>query len=392
METGFRQYDGCWQDNAQLAWDAVALRPARGIATWQVLVMDIPLIERLGGHASGDYRRDPHTVYLDFQRAIGACFIDQYLAENPLTMTDRGYASSTARTATTGLEAAQIVLDGIPIDSPEAVAEHLERFVWPDLRRQIAELDATPIDSAAAKLVAGEVAMQERFGLNMLKVPYDGWFGAFPKLRYYRYGYANYFMAYALFPELMERDFALQADLAARQTAIAARAIVAGGLPRIVRLDHDMADGRGTLVDIRSLGAIWFPHFARSIKPLLDAGVRLIWHCDGNLMAMVPRLIEAGVGGFQGFQYEFGMDYPAICRMKTRDGGPLAIWAGSSVTTSLPLGTPDDVARELDWLVENGPAEGLVLGASSSVVPGTPHANIERLIEGLHYYRQRGRK
>jgi len=72
-------------------------------------------------------------------------------------------------------------------------------------------------------------------------------------------------------------------------------------------------------------------------------------------MAMVPRLIEAGIAGFQGFQYEAGMDYPRICRMRTRDGGPLMIWAGVSVTRTLPLGTPDDVRDELRWLVENGP-------------------------------------
>jgi hypothetical protein len=50
-----------------------------------------------------------------------------------------------------------------------------------------------------------------------------------------------------------------------------------------------MADGRGTLVNIKSLDKIWLPHFARCLEPVLNTGVRMIWHCDGNLMAMVPR-------------------------------------------------------------------------------------------------------
>ena len=58
------------------------------------------------------------------------------------------------------------------------------------------------------------------------------------------------------------------------------------------RLDHDMADSRGTLVDIKSLDNIWFPHFARAIEPLLKGGIKLVWHCGGNLMQMVPRLLE----------------------------------------------------------------------------------------------------
>lgn len=131
---------------------------------------------------------------------------------------------------------------------------------------------------------------------------------------------------------------------------------------------------------------------SRAIRPFLDAGVRLIWHCDGNLMEMVPRLLECGIGGFQGFQYEDGMDYERICRMTDRDGGPLFILAGVSVTRTLPFGTPDDVRRELRWLVENGPPVGLMLGASSSIAPGVCPENLDRLFDGLRYYQEHGRK
>jgi len=222
-------------------------------------------------------------------------------------------------------------------------------------------------------------------------VPYGGGFQRFPYLRYTTYGYANYFTAFVMYPELMERDFALQADLAECENALAARAIVEGHLPAVVRLDHDLADSKGTLVDVRMLDALWFPHFARAIRPHVDAGVRLLWHCDGNLMEMVPRLIEAGVGGFQGFQYEDGMDYERICRMETREGGPLMIWAGVSVTTTLPFGSPAEVRRQLRWLVEQGPPVGLALGASSSVTPGVPWENLDALADGLAHYRMCGR-
>jgi hypothetical protein len=108
-------------------------------------------------------------------------------------------------------------------------------------------------------------------------------------------------------------------------------------------------------------------------------------------MALVPRLLEAGVKGFQGFQYEDGMDYRAICRTKTSDGEELLILAGVSVTTTLPHGTPSDVRDELRFLVENGPRTGLVLGASSSITPGVPWGNIAALVDGLKHYRKHGR-
>jgi uroporphyrinogen decarboxylase len=152
-----------------------------------------------------------------------------------------------------------------------------------------------------------------------------------------------------------------------------------------------MADSRGMLVDVRSLDKIWFPHFARSLEPMLKTDVKMIWHCDGNLMKIVPRLLEVGIRGFQGFQYEDGMDYERICRMKTREGNDLIIIGGVSVTRTLPFGTPDDVKRELAWLVENGPKTGLFLAATSSTTPGVPWDNTKTLVEGLKYYRQRGR-
>ncbi|MFB3892069.1 MAG: iron-sulfur cluster assembly scaffold protein [Phycisphaerae bacterium] len=381
--------DDQWGERAQLALDTLEMKPTRGVPAWIVHTMDIEYMERRTGHARGDYVKDPAGVYIEFQHLAGSCLNDQFIPENPLTMGSHGFGSETKRSATTGLD--QIVLDGMVIDSPEAVVEHLERFVFP---RRKAEIESFPAAEAAlvAKLIAGEREVQKLLGRDILKCPYGGGFQTFPYLHYGMYGYANYFMAYALYPDVIARDFAQQADLAVLKNRASARAIVEGNLPRFLRLDHDMADSRGTLVDIRTLDAIWFPQFARSIRPLLDAGVRLIWHCDGNLMAMVPRLLECGLSGFQGFQYEDGMDYERICRMKDRDGNPLLIVAGVSVTRTLPFGRPEDVRREMKWLVRNGPPVGLSLGASSTIAPGVPHENLQAFIEGLHYYRTVGRE
>ncbi len=386
---GYEQFEGAWGERARLARDTIALEPTTAIPSKTLFVMDMPFMEEVTGRRPGDYARDPEGVYVAFQRRAGTCFTDQFIPRNPLTMGPDGYESSAERGATTGAE--RIVLDGIEIDSPEAVLEHMESVLFPRRAEEIASFD--PDDPARIeRMISGQCDVQRLLGTDILKGPYAGGFQDFPHFHYGTYGYVHYFSAYALYPEVMERDFAQQGELAALRNRAATRAIVEGGLPKMVRLDHDMADSGGTLVNVRSLDRIWFPHFARAIEPFLEAGVRLVWHCDGNLMEMVPRLIEAGVGGFQGFQYEAGMDYPRICRMTDRDGGPLVIMGGVSVTRTLPFGTPADVARELEWLVENGPPRGLFLGASSSITPRTPHANILALIEGVAHYREHGRR
>lgn len=368
---------------AQLALDTIHQRPTAGIPNKGVFVMEHAHIERLAGASPGDYVRDPETVYLAMQRAIGACMIDQWIPRNPLTMGARGYEDK-EKTATTGAQT--VVLDDVAIDSPEAVCEHLERFQWPRLRAQIKAFNE---DTRVAEHIEGERWVQATLGPEILKTGYG--FVTFPKLRYGAYGYENYFMAYALYPEVIEQDFALQGELSLLNNRAAARAYREGNLPPMYRLDHDMADSRGTLVDVRSLDRIWFGPFTQCIEPLVSAGVRLLWHCDGNLMEMVPRLIEAGVSGFQGFQYEDGMDYERICGMTDRDGRDLLIMAGVSVTTTLPHGKPDDVRRQLDWLVSAGPKTGLFLGLSSSMTPGVPWENVKTLVDGLAYYRENGR-
>jgi len=370
-------------ENAQLAFDTILQKPTKGIPSWLINPMEHSIIERLAGVQQGEYVRDYERVYIKMQNAFGTCMLDQYIPDNPLSMGSHGY-EATDKGPTTGAD--KILLDGMIIDSPETTAEHMERFLFERLRTKIAEFDE---DRAVKQILEEETEIQNKLGDNILKCPYGH--AVIPAFEYSTYGYANYFMVFALYPELIEKQFALQADYGILVNKALARACKEGNLPPLYRIDYDLADSRGTLTSIESLEKLWFPHFARCIKPLLDAGIKLIWHCDGNLMKMIPRLLEVGLHGFQGFQYEDGMDYEKICRMKTKDGDDLIIIAGVSVTRTLPMGTPADVKREIDWLVANGPKTGLFLGASSSIAPGVPWENIVALKEGLSYYRKHGR-
>ena len=87
------------------------------------------LLDELAGKPPGSYARDPVPVYLAFQRAIGTCLLDQWIPENPLSIGPTGYEGATPHGATTG--AKEVVVDGMVIDSPEAVVEHLDHRVAP---------------------------------------------------------------------------------------------------------------------------------------------------------------------------------------------------------------------------------------------------------------------
>jgi len=371
----------------QLTLDTILRRPCKGIGISWFNPMEWRMIDRLAGVPEGTYKKNPVETYLQMQIRSGVCMLDQWIPDNPLSMKSGGFDDSAARGATTG--AKETVRDGMRIDSPEAVVEHMERFVFPMLERDIAAFDP---EAKLKEVLDYETRTQDLLGDAILKTADQSPAMTFPSFKYDYYGYENYFTAYALYPEVMERHFKLGADFALLHNLAGARAIVEGGLPPLIRTECDMTDSRGTLVNIESLDRIWFPHFARCIRPIVDANINIIWHSDGNIMQMAPRLLESGIKGFQGFQYEDGVDYEKICKMNAKDGDSLLIVGGVSVTRTLPFGTPEDVRNEIRWLVDKGPKTGLFLGASSSIAPGVPWENLQTMVDGFWYYREHGRE
>ncbi len=367
----------------KFAYDNVLRRETKGIPISMIHLMQHSHIERIAEVPPGSYIKDPVNVYLKAQKKMNVDIIDQFIPENPLTMGDGGYEGK-QKTSTTG--AHKITVNGMDINTPEDVISHMEAYIFPKIQVEIKNFKE---ESYIEQIFQSEIKIQQLFGEDILKTGYA--FCPFPFMRYGTYGYVGYFCAFALYPEVMEKDFKLQAELAYLKNKAAAKAYQLYKLPPLYRADHDMTDSRGTLVNIKDMERLWFPYFEKCYKPIIDAKVTVIWHCDGNITPMVPGLIECGVKGFQGFQYEDGVDYIKLCKMKTRDNEDLYIRAGVSVTRTLPMGNPDDIKKELKFLVENGPKTGLSLSISSSMVPGVKWENVKTLIEGLNYYRTHGR-
>ena len=152
--------------SAQLALDTILQKPTKGIASWGLLPMEHEYIERFARAAPGDYKRYPEKTYIAMMQAFGTCMLDQYIPDNPLTMGSHGY-EGTELGATTGVET--IVLDGTVIDSPEAVVEHMERFLFKELQDQIANFDE---DKRIKYILDEETVMRAKLGPEILKVPY----------------------------------------------------------------------------------------------------------------------------------------------------------------------------------------------------------------------------
>ena len=192
-----------------------------------------------------------------------------------------------------------------------------------------------------------------------------------------RYGYNAYFSAIALYPEAVGRIFWKMAVEARARNTIILRLIRELELPPMLFTGSDICNTRGPMVSIAFLRQHYFPHERFALQPLVEAGIRVIRHCDGNVMPVVDDFITIGYSGFQGFQYECGVDpYQLAARRSSRGERPL-FFAGLNVTRTLPFGTQEDVRREVEYVFDftDGGA-GLFFFTSSSIGPEVPLANV----------------
>lgn len=195
---------------------------------------------------------------------------------------------------------------------------------------------------------------------------------------YYEFfGMEQFMMAYLLYPEAIHILNERNAVAAAEHNQIVARLIRDLKLPPYVWFGEDMCDNRGSMVSPAMLAELYFPYAARAVEPLREAGVRIIWHSDGNIMPIADQLLGVvGVDGFQGFQTETGVDIGALSRIKTvRGEAPILIGGVNNVT--MVSGNPGQVLSELEAMEQIGKERGgVILSVSCSSGPEVQRENI----------------
>jgi hypothetical protein len=130
----------------------------------------------------------------------------------------------------------------------------------------------------------------------------------------------------------------------------------------------------------RILRDIYFPELKWAMEPLVENGIGIIWHCDGNVTPILNDIMGLGVTGLQGFEEEHGVRYDEVVKLKDGAGHPISVWGCVSVTTTLPHGAVGDVENSVERSFRlAGKGRGFVLSSTSSVMPEVPHANIDAL-------------
>jgi hypothetical protein len=268
--------------------------------------------------------------------------------------------------------------------TPESIRDEME--VLPDPTRIERDFD---IETTARNYTDRLLDLRYRSTGRTL---YIGGFGM-PSFMggYSTWTYESYLGALQLYPEHLKHYFDDLSEHAHLYNVAIVQAVRECDLCPVVYGGDDICFNDGPMCPVETLDRVYFPALEYAIRPLVDAGIRIVWHCDGNVLPIIDRLIAIGMKGFQGFQErEANIPLTEVARRRTHNGEKLILFGSVSVVDTLPYGSVDDVKAEIERCFrEAAPGGGFCLASTSSILPETPLQNIITLFE---YGRDFGRR
>ncbi len=190
-------------------------------------------------------------------------------------------------------------------------------------------------------------------------------------------GYERLLTDLALHPELAERIL----DIPYQYHLTAAKKLVEMGVDMIWTGD-DVGMQNRMLMSPGLWRRFFKPRMANFIAELkaINPAVKVAYHSDGNILAVIPELIEIGLDVLNPIQPAC-MD-PAD--LKRRFGENLCFWGSIDEQHTLPFGSPADVAAEVRERLETiGKNGGLILGPTHHVQLDTPMENFWAMVNTI---------
>lgn len=255
-----------------------------------------------------------------------------------------------------------------------ATREAFEAFPWPEPGRSRVLAMANVFDN----VTAGEAVRQTQAHLPAsmaLIVQTDGIFERFTKLM----GLETFCYLLADDPALVAEMFKVGGQLAVGLFETMARQ------PRVGAfwLADDLAFASGPLFSPAIMRRHLFPWYRKVVEIAHGAGCPILFHSDGNLLPILDDLIDIGFDALQPIEPK-AMDIEAL---KMRYGDRLCLVGNLDLGSTLTLGTPDDVRREVRERIRAvAPGGGYCVGSSNSVTNYVPLENFRAMVEATFAY------
>jgi len=188
----------------------------------------------------------------------------------------------------------------------------------------------------------------------------------------------NLVMGYENFAIALYEDYELCKALAAKfgEVGVASAKQLAASDVDFVFFGDDMANTRGLMISPEFMRDLFFPYYRRFIEIVRDAGKPILFHSDGDISALIPDWIDAGLNGLNPIE-PLAMD---IVALKREYAGKLVL-TGNVDVDLLTRGTPEAVsALTRERLNQLKPGGGYMLGSSNSVCDYVNPVNFQTML------------
>lgn len=325
----------------------------------------------LAGISPEDYLTDPAAGMVKAHKALGVDGLINPVIHRSLEQVRTGH----------------VVEEGFAAIEPEALVATAEAL--PDSESGV----LASFDAAAAE-------HQYRDYFETARAQWDGlvaipnfWQIGGPFPLYTEYGYDAFLTACALYPAAVGKIWWAKGLPAREGAKILSRLYAEYDLVPLMFCGEDLCNNQGPLVSPDFLRQYYLPVVAKIIEPLVDSGVRLVHHCDGDVRPLLQDFIDIGFSGLQGFQYELGLDLRELRQLRSRLGEELLLFTGLSVSRTLPFGSEQDVRDEVDYFIDaTDGGRGMFLFTSNVTGVEVPPENLKVAYEHakqVPYGRQR---
>lgn len=148
-------------------------------------------------------------------------------------------------------------------------------------------------------------------------------------------------------------------------------------------IGDDIAYKNGPFIDPGLMKELWMPRMKKIMEPAANKGMPILFHSDGDISLFLDDLIGMGVCAINPVE-PYGMD---IVELKKRYANNLSFVGNLDVGGNLSIGTPDDVRKEAEQLIDNvGKDGGLVLASSHSITENVRPENFLAMVETAQTY------
>lgn len=201
--------------------------------------------------------------------------------------------------------------------------------------------------------------------------------GGFLDIAYRYAGYELFCEGMYDSPELMDHML----DIFAALQSAYLKAVTENRLSPVIVYCDDIAFKSSLLFSPDYLRRHYFPRLQALFKPVIDAGIKVIFHSDGNLRLIMGDLIACGIHGLNPLEKLADMDIVDIRKQYPK----LALVGGVDCSQLLPFGSRADIRRELTRIMNSiGGMGGLILGSTSEIHNEIPPDNAKYLFDTIH--------